>query len=167
MKKLLVGLTSVATIALMAGPVALAHGGPMMGGSDILVVNDNDAKVTNNVNVSASTGDNKIVAVKGGGNSGDISTGDATAFSTVENYVNDNTTKVSASCRRGCTADIKVINKNDARVRNTVDVSASTGGNGIVAVKGGGNSGDIRTGDAYADSLVVNVVNTNVTRIRR
>lgn len=91
MKKLLVGLTSVATIALMAGP-ALAFA--MMGGSDITVVNNNDAHVTNTVNVSASTGSNEIVAVKGGGNSGDIRTGDAGAASDIVNIINTTITRV-------------------------------------------------------------------------
>src|SRR3989344_1582078 len=89
--------------------------------------------------------------------------------------------------------DITVTNHNSASVRNTVNVSASTGGNdanggtGSAAGNGGdgnhsddhnagGNGGNaghggwgryINTGDAEAGSGIVNLVNTNITRIRR
>lgn len=76
-----------------------------------------------------------------------------------------------------CGGDIKVKNRNRAVVTNTVTVIANTGGNtaaggnGGTAIggsaNGGNNTGDIATGTAKAKSKVTNVVNTNVTRIRR
>ena len=81
--------------------------------------------------------------------------------------------------------DITVINYNkDTAVTNVVKVDAFTGTNlaaggdggagGDVSGRGtggdGGNGGDggtIVTGDAYAKAKVINLVNTNITRIRR
>lgn len=164
MKKLLASST-ILTIMMVAMP-AMAH--MQMPSSDIEVDNDNHAYVSNTVTVTAQTGGNKVVSAKGGDNAGgDIDTGYAYADSVVENQVNSNETKIKVSCRRGCTGDVKVENDNGAMVRNEVDVTAQTGGNKIITVKGGSNSGDIDTGDAEAWSIVVNYVNTNITRVRR
>ena len=78
--------------------------------------------------------------------------------------------------------DIDVDVDNDAYIKNDVDTTASTGGNTSTGgsarnrVSGGnvdnteangGDTGEITTGDADAYSDVVNVVNTNVVRVRR
>jgi len=166
MKKLLASST-ILTMMMVAMP-ALAYGGHHGSDSDVRVENDNWACVSNTVDVTAQTGGNEVVSVKGGDNTGgDIDTGDAWATSYVGNTVNSNETKIKASCRRGCTGDVKVENDNGAMVRNEVDITAQTGGNEIITVKGGSNSGDIDTGIADAYSEVINVVNTNITRVRR
>ena len=167
MKKLIAFASAAAFLVSAAPALASTH----IPSNDIEVENDNWAKVSNEVTVVANTGDNEVVAVKGGTNNGDvdIDTGDAFASSVVQNVVNSNTTKIKASCRRGCVADIEVENDNRAKVRNEVRVIADTGNNEVVAVKGGTNNGDvdITTGDAEIWSDVVNIVNSNVTRIRK
>jgi len=66
----------------------------------------------------------------------------------------------------GCTiltclnsSDLNVLNKNEADVLNTVEVSARTGKNSATAQESG--DADITTGDAYAAANVLNLVNTN------
>lgn len=161
--------------------------------SDITVSNTNSGTVTNNVTTSASTGYNDANGgdAKGqnatAGNGGFISTGDAVAVSEVTNLVNSNKTKISRDC--GCKGDIDVTSSNSASVSNTLDTKAKTGGNdangGDAKVKkssnnesryhhhssnngeaNGGHGGEIWTGDALSSSAVVNVVNSNVTRIK-
>lgn len=183
MQKLIAGSTILAMLAF-ALPVLAT------GGSDIEVENSNRAHVDNNVTVDANTGWNGTYggnggtafggSANGGSNSGDIGTGNAYAKSKIVNVVNTNKTKVKVTtCSLNCPVDdIEVENRNKAHVDNTVDVIADTGmnetfgGDGGHAffggtANGGTNSGDIDTGDAKAKSKVVNVVNTNITRIRR
>ena len=68
--------------------------------------------------------------------------------------------------------NITVSNENYASVSNTVSTSANTGdnnangGNASGKHSTGGNGGEIWTGDAGALSSVVNIVNSNITRIR-
>jgi hypothetical protein len=120
----------------------------------------------------------------GGSNSGDIITGAAYAEAKVVNKVNTNITKVGVNCVN-CqdTDDVIVKNMNMANVGNGVGVGADTsdnyavGGNGgkggftfggsANGGAGGSNSGDITTGGAYAGAKVINVVNTNITRVRK
>ena len=101
-----------------------------------------------------------------------------------KNTVNTNQTKITGTC--GCTGNIVVTNGNNANVGNNVNTNSNTGGN--VANGGtlhsisftgfdkgehhssnngatGGNGGFIGTGNSYSSGLVLNVVNTNVTRI--
>ncbi|MEY4747012.1 MAG: hypothetical protein RLZZ416_61 [Candidatus Parcubacteria bacterium] len=66
----------------------------------------------------------------------------------------------------GCTiltclnsANLQVLNKNDAEVNNNVLVRASTGLNAATTTKQGNI--DIQTGNAYASAAVLNMVNTN------
>ena len=130
-----------------------------------------------------------------GGDGGVILTGNASAGSLITNDVNYNKTKITVDCGCNDVDDVTVTNTNNARVKNYVDVKAKTGRNNAngggagdnSAGSGGsvnnsddgntgGNGGDagsggwgglIGTGDAEAGSLVVNVVNTNITRVRR
>lgn len=223
MKKVLVGLISVATIALLAMPALAGSPRHRDSGSDIKVENDNYANVNNTLYVEAYTGPNEANgddggngggtgsamasgyfsdAVSGdggnggaGGDGGSVTSGAATANGTLVNVANTNYTKIKASCRRGCTGDIKVENDdNEAFVVNYGRVVADTGLNeakgddggngggtgsadaswGGAAASGdggnggsGGDGGTIRSGSSAANGTLVNVVNTNITRIRR
>ncbi len=163
----LIASSTVLALALTALPV-LAGGFFPMPSSDVLVVNSNSAVVGNTVTTKADTGDNEIT-VFGGENetSGDITTDTAVAQSVVGNDINYNDTKVSGLCGFGCSGDVKVINKNSAFVKNTVTTKADTGDNEIKVMFGGSNNGAISTGASSAGSSVTNIVNSNITRIRR
>ncbi len=129
------------------------------------------------------------------GNGGTIVTGNANASATVGNIVNTNKTSIKASCGY-CYSNIDdstVRNRNLAFVGNDVTVGADTGynsslgaeslggDNNATAWKGGstytgaagygttavGNGGYINTGNANDSATVFDLVNTNVTRIRR
>lgn len=131
-----------------------------------------------------------------GGSTGDIDTGHATAESWVNNGVNGNEIVVSSDCGCKGDADLKAEVDNNATVKNYVDTKAKTGYNSSLGGKAsnkvksksasnhwwfgpstsnsvagteatGGDAGEITTGDADAYSDVVNVVNTNVVRVRR
>ncbi|TAL49514.1 hypothetical protein EPN83_00350 [Patescibacteria group bacterium] len=143
--------------------------------SDITVNNSNWASVTNTVNTTASSGNNTANGGSGG-NGGTIVTGDAGALSIVTNDVNYNDTDIDVDC--GCKGDITVDNHNGARVTNTVNTTASSGNNVANGGDGshshhhhggssGGDGGIIVTGDAGAIGDVANIVNSNITRIRR
>lgn len=54
---------------------------------------------------------------------------------------------------------LSILNKNDAKVDNTVYVRAATGGNAATSSHSGGV--DIKTGNAYGSADVLNLVNTN------
>lgn len=116
-------------------------------------------------------------------------------FKILDSYYGDNSGSLQVDIYKCvCPGDITVINKNKARVKNEIHVGAYTGGNsanggsggqgghtgkvkaqkGGTAISGdggnggaGGDGGTIRTGDARAKGKVINVVNTNMTRIRR
>lgn len=190
MKKLFVGLTVMALMAMTVAP-ALAYYPPMPSdSSDVTVTNNNSATVSNSVNVSAITGYNYALGgsatgknATGGSNTGDITTGDAYARAKVVNVVNSNTTKVCAPCV-DCEGNVEVANNNGANVGNGVGVLADTGenvaaggdatatggyyyGGSGTALGGNNTAGDIETGNAYSSAKVVNVVNKNITRIRR
>ena len=157
MKRIIVASMLVSVLAV-AMPV-MAFGGFHMPSSDIKVESENNATVTNTVNVSASTGSN-------GASGGTIVTGNAGAEADVLNMVNSNETTVKASCGR-CSGDVKVESENNATVKNTVNVSASTGSNSVSGSRHHGSGALIITGDAGALGVVDNYVNSNVTRIRR
>src|SRR3989344_3671043 len=79
-----------------------------------------------------------------------------------------------ASAWHWSSSDITVGNTNSAYVKNSVDTTASTGGNDANGGNGGGgfgndggNGGMIFSGSAGAGSGVANLVNSNITRIRR
>lgn len=187
MKKL-IAFASAAAFLVSAVP-ALANG------SGVTVENNNAAYVKNEVTTVASTGDNvslggsSVNKVKGhdndnntsnGGNGGSITTGNASAGTVVSNTVNTNRTKVKQPCE--CEGEVKVENNNRAKVKNYIGTFADTGlnltagGSTENKVKGahnddneanGGDSGSVNTGNADAWTSVTNIVNKNVTRIRR
>src|SRR3989344_4819262 len=189
MKKI-TAIFAIVALLSFASP-ALAHGGHHGSSDDVTVTNHNSASVTNTVNVSASTGGN-------GGEGGVVYTGNAYAMSLIENDVNYNEIEVDVDCDcEGDVDDVTVTNHNSASVGNNVDVRARTGHNeanggdaGCDCVGGGdggnvnhsedhnagGNGGNaghggwggyINTGNAEAGSGIVNLVNTNITRILR
>jgi hypothetical protein len=65
--------------------------------------------------------------------------------------------------RRCCCGDIEVENENQAVVINNIEVEAETGDNEIE----GRTGGRIITGNAVASTSLLNVINRNITRIRR
>ncbi len=130
-----------------------------------------------------------------GGNGGTVTTGKATADSTVWNDVNSTDIKVKTSC--GCkkgNIDVEVKNKN-TDVLNSVGTGADTGSNyvdgggastkvkdsgningnkddhnttgGGTVDSTGGDGGTVTTGRARATSNVGGVVNSTVIRIRK
>jgi len=129
-----------------------------------------------------------------GGAGGVIATGEALAAASIENWVNRNKVEIEG-CE--CEIDDLVINidaVNDAGLSNDAAAVADTGGNvadgadangsagmgGDVTNSGddntggtggdagaGGEGGAITTGRSDVLSLVMNKVNTNITRIRR
>jgi hypothetical protein len=157
MKKLIAMGIAVLVLALVAAPAMARVGcpGPSCGGDeggDLTIVNS--ASITNVVNTQASTGYISLSGMKkpktcgmgSFGSTGLIMTGDAGAYSDVltqANYVG-----VGCDCVDG---DITVAN--NGVVNNVVNTQASTG-----YIRAGG--GWVVTGDAYAGSLVTNLVNT-------
>jgi len=160
MKKIaILGLTLAMTLAITTPVLA------QMPGSNITVSNSNmGTSVMNNVSVNADTGDNSIKYT-----SGTIKTGAATAYSSIENYVNTNETTIKTTCGF-CNGNIAVRNINiGTSVMNNVSVKADTGDNSI---KGPVFSfapvtASITTGAAGAQSDILNVVNSSVTKIKR
>ena len=154
------------------------------GGGDVRVKNSNKAKVKNDIEAKANTGKNDAGGAQGGngGNSGSVTnsgddaegnttgaggnggnanglgsggyvtTGNATANAGAVNVVNRNLTRVSADC--GCEGDVKVKNKNRAKVRNYVDAKANTGKNWAGGAKGGngGTSGGVDNSNGEEDA---------------
>ena len=163
MKKILIGLATLTLLVTTVSP-ALANGPcPFCWrfSRKIEVRNQNWANVKNNVTTIANTGNNEIE-----GRRGSIRTGNAYADALVQNTVNTNETKIRTPCRRGCVGKIEVRNENGARVRNNVTTIANTGDNEIERNNRCGE-GCIVTGRAKSLSTVINVINSNITRIRR
>src|SRR3989338_1353598 len=174
MKRIL-ALFAIVALLGVASPASAWH----WSSSDITVGNTNSAYVKNSVDTTASTGGNDANGGNcgggfgnDGGNGGFIATGEAAALSAVENVVNTNDTKVKTTC--GCRGDVTVGNSNRAMVKNYVDTTAKTGYNDANGGNGGGgfgndggNGGMIFSGSAGAGSGVANLVNSNITRIRR
>ena len=129
------------------------------------------------------------------GDGGYVETGNATTVVLIGNEVNTNKTKVNlCGCEEDNNGDVTVKNRNKAKVKNNVGASSDTGSNNADGgtaygsagsggdVKGsdddntggnggdagdGGNGGDVYTWDAETAVDIVNVVNRNVTRVRR
>jgi uncharacterized membrane protein len=158
-------LVAVALFAMVASPAFATFFFPMPS-SDVEVENENHAYVSNDVTAVAKTGDNEIE-----GGRGTIRTGDAIATALVTNTVNTNDTRLRVPCI-GCNGDIEVENENSVKLHNDVTAVAKTGDNEIEAGRTHGCGGScscpkIVTGVADSLATVINVVNTNVTRIRR
>jgi len=142
--------------------------------------NENNAAVVTNAGGNAGTGSN--TAESNAGNAV-VSTGTASAYANITNLVNSNFVNsegyfqllnlfgnaygdISLSFDDGATCsflcfltNMMVRNTNNAQVTNNVSVSADTGSNTASSTDG---SASIATGDAFAASNIVNVVNTNV-----
>jgi hypothetical protein len=146
----------------------------------------NGDSATNNVSGKGSNGGNTV----GGGFGGIVVTGNAGALSSVLNDVNSSKTVVNKDC--GCKGDVNISGLNVATVANTLLTEANTGNNTtngaeasntVVGSHGwswghhssnwnggnlvvGGNGGTVGTGEAVSAGAVVNLVNSNVTRVR-
>ncbi len=171
MKKILIGLATLTLFVTTVAPALACESCYYCWrpSRKIEVRNQNWANVKNNVTTIANTGDNEIE-----GRRGSIRTGDAYADAIVQNTVNTNETKIRTPCRRGCVGGIEVENENGARVRNRVVTIAKTGDNKIETNNGcwedcrnSRGEGCIVTGRAKSLSTVINVINSNITRIRR
>ncbi len=148
---------------------------------DTTVVQNNDAKITNNITSSTSTGDNDANDNTGGDTL--ILTGDATSDVRVSNFVNRNVARVE-DC--GCLLDgkveisgngseseneveikneseIELFQENRADVNNDVDVDTDTGNNNANRNTGGDTT--VVTGHATSDVDIENKVNANAARI--
>ncbi len=148
-----------------------------------VVTQTNNANISNNIDVSTDTGDNK--ANKNTGGNVTVATGDATSSVGVTNNANSNTAQVK-SCG-SCLGDLQgkisgngadsdnalsvdvestnfVTQQNTADVSNNVNVKADTGDN--KANKNTGGNVEISTGDADAHNVSVNTrVNANEATI--
>ncbi|RJQ37102.1 hypothetical protein C4559_03930 [Candidatus Microgenomates bacterium] len=145
-------------IAITAATGALVLSMTMPAFAKTVVVNK-DNKVKTDVVTSATTGDNKLKIKKADvdGNAS-IRTGNAKAKSVIINKVN----KTNLNCGCGDEEDGKtiVVNKNN-KVKTDVMTLADTGSNALKIKKADvdGNA-SIRTGNAKAKSVVINVVNS-------
>jgi len=150
--------------------------------ADVSIRNTNDAVVTNDVTVGATTGSNTATATDG---TATINTGDAYAGANVVNLVNTNITNANyllmavnsfanftgdvvfpgaewftdllAKNHASANTDTTITNTNNALVENAVMVESDTGGNTT-----SGTNATIATGDAIANTTIVNKVNTNI-----
>src|SRR3989344_5451554 len=170
MKKV-IAIASIVAFALTSGTAFASH----WSSSDVTVSNNNSAFVGNSVVTSSNTGANDA----DGGDGGTVNTGDASSSSSVGNVVNSNATDVDRDC--GCRGDVRVRNQNRGAVLNGVQTGSDTGwndsngGTSGASANGlgnddntaeGGKGGSVTTGNARSRSGVVNVVNTNLTRVR-
>ncbi len=192
MKKV-IAISSILAFVLSASSASAFWGGHSRS-SDITITTSNSATVSNTVYTSASTGGNSANggsatnSGKGsatGGNGGVIGTGEAVAGTSVENYVNSNETDVTKNCN--CKGDLSISTTNNSTyVTNSVETKAKTGynsANGGSATNSGtthggwhrhgsgggsanaGHGGFISTGNAASATAIINVLNSNVTRV--
>lgn len=147
--------------------------------SDTTVVQNNDANITNNVDVNSSTGYNDANRNTGGDVT--IDTGNATANVTISNQANANSADVQGcgACAGGDVTvnitkngvdsvndvdvrsytDTGVYQDNHAHIDNDVDVDAKTGGND--ADRNTGGNVEITTGDADTTVNLSTAANVN------
>jgi len=149
--------------------------------NDVNVFQDNAAKISNDVDANAKTGDNDANRNTGGDTV--ILTGDAEASVDVENKANANIAKVGGNnggsdidlriLGNGANSDntidlqtkqlILLVQNNDAYVYNDIDAKAKTGGNDANDNTGGDVI--INTGNAKAWVEVDNMVNFNAADV--
>lgn len=142
----------------------------------------NDGSLSNNLNLDASSGSNRIEGANG---NVVIETGDVEVDASVFNMVNTNlighgwrfkvinifsdlvgdlilptleSQKSSAGCS-GCLQSLNVTNGNTASVGNTINVNANSGNN---SASSNGGSTTIETGNVNADASVYNLVDTTI-----
>jgi hypothetical protein len=140
--------------------------------TEVAVEQNNEAEITNSVNTQADTGNNQVA------NSGDstIATGDIVQSVDVTNDLNKSAAEVVVCCQQDVKVDIsgngsgssnyvslnvennKTVNvDNSAKITNSVNGYANTGGNSIT----GSNEVTIDTGNIKASAVIENDVNTS------
>lgn len=144
------------------------------------VLQDNDARVNNNVYASALTGNNEAEDNTGGNVK--VKTGDAGVGAQVTNKLNSNAAYVAGCCTGGSSVVIAgngsdstnkaslmdltkngISQENTAGVENRVDADAKTGKNSVEDNTGG--SVEIDTGDAGVSAMVSTTANANKAMI--
>jgi len=180
MKKILVGLTALALLAMAAGP-ALANC-LWCDGEQYSV--GNGAIVINNVGAASYTGGNGIANSENedmnvGGNISSNNDGNTiktgNAESNVKSYVVVNSNVALDGC---CGPKEQVVVENFAYLDNSVIAISDTGGNGIANSENsygwfGGNISSnndeniIKTGNAESNVYSIVVINSNISRILR
>lgn len=165
MKKILVGLTVLAVVALVAGPAVADDGNYQMNCGNL-------GMVCNVQKVNTNTGDNGIANSAGGfysetkeNDKNGISTGDALSFANVETIVN-------SDLREGCCEDDGELQENFdniAFVKNIQILDANTGDNGIANSSAFGGSetkdndkNEIWTGYAQSWATAETIANSNL-----
>ncbi|MBI4067644.1 hypothetical protein HY407_04625 [Candidatus Gottesmanbacteria bacterium] len=149
--------------------------------TNTVVVQNNNANITNNVDADSDTGGNK--ASKNTGGNVTIDTGDANTSVNVSTTANSNSANVTCCAGAGNTNvtvsgngsdsnntvnlnqanNTTVLQNNTANVKNKVDADADTGDN--KAYKNTGGNVNITTGDADTDVNVTNELNSNSARV--
>lgn len=167
-----IAITAAAAGVMLSSAIpALANGRYHRSSNDVEIdIENEDTNVRNNVLTVANTGLNEVEGGRGGhhggpsslgggshgGRGGSISTGNATAVSSVSNDVNYNEVDL-CDCLGDRRGDVELdIENEDTDVTNNVLTVANTGLNGV------DGSGRIRTGNAGATGVVSNFVNTNI-----
>lgn len=158
-----IAITGAAAALMLASVVpALAYEGHRSRGGDVeLNIQNEDTNVRNRVLTVSNTGLNEVEGGNSrhhsGGSTASINTGNAWSSSDVLNDVNSNDVDLCGclSDRRGGDVEVDVENE-DTNVSNRVLTVSNSGLNEIEG------RGRIRTGNAGSESIVTNVVNTNV-----
>ena len=117
----------------------------------------NWADLSNTLNTMANTGNN-VIKADDSVNGGSITSGYAQSVATLNNTINSNTLYNFGA--EGWDFGSLVHNATD--VHNTLNTTANTGWNSIVANEENVNGGSVTSGYAQAGSVVNNVINTNV-----
>ncbi|MBI3443342.1 hypothetical protein HY008_01600 [Candidatus Woesebacteria bacterium] len=148
--------------------------------SSTTVVQDNTAKISNDVDASSDTGNND--ANKNTGGDVTVQTGDASTAVAVSNEANSNVADVNGCCSVDAWVEISgngadsdndaslklktdtsVFQTNDAKIKNDVDADSDTGSND--AEKNTGGDVTIATGDADTAVVISNKANSNWAQI--
>lgn len=189
-QKLAAGLTTISLLGSILAPSALAavnvnitnngdgstNDATVDASSSVDIIQSNESDTTNNVTVKAKTGKNTANSNTGSGVT--ISTGNATADSTVSNTANTNTATVSSPAVPSSTttidnngvgssnttsltlaATVGALQANACTKLNNITKKAKTGKNTANSNTGGTVS--ITTGAASATGSVTNICNTN------
>jgi hypothetical protein len=144
------------------------------------VTQNNNANISNDVDIHANTGNNDASFNTGGSTS--VSTGDANTAVRVDNAVNVNKATVNSCCSNDANVqisgngaysdndvnlrsdnDVRLTQNNNANIRNDVDVHANTGDNNANFNTGGDVS--INTGDANTVVGLRTLANANSASI--
>jgi hypothetical protein len=175
-----------ATVSNTVNSITVSGANDAIGGPAVNTVDGGNVRHAD-FNNQAGNGNNTVR----GGNGGTVVTGNVVATSDVSNTLNYNRTSVDATPWE--TTNLRVRNRNTATLSNDIGAASATSGNvadgstgdnmlsgGNVSHAGssntagngtnnigGGNGGNITTGSSASHSTVVNVLNRNITRIRK